>query len=170
MTIPIHVQTTVEVDRPAYRVLEVLVRDPQQLATAATAAARPAVVAVAQAAGLDIGADPTVTAGPAGPDDLGAIEVRWDGDEDTTGWPAMTAWLVVNPTAAGTTRLTLVSHRAPAIELTTIRIDRVARDRITRVATRRFLRAVADRLEWSELVATDPQPAPRDRVALGSAA
>lgn len=59
---------------------------------------------------------------------------------------ALTAWLVTTPAGRGRSRLALVSYRSPRGELATAPLDRLHRQRLTRIAVQTFLRALADRL------------------------
>jgi hypothetical protein len=118
---------------------------PPQLAAAATGAALAACSPMLRRAGLRAVALPTVTAAASGPDDLGSVTIRWRGDDDATGWPAMTAYLVVTPTGSGSA-LTLFTTRVTAPELTTSRLDAVLRRRLGRALVRAFLLHLTDAL------------------------
>jgi hypothetical protein len=86
-----------------------------------------------------------VTAAASGPGELGSLTIRWRGADETTGWPAMTAYLVVTPTGSGSA-LTLFTTRVSAPELTTSRLDAVHRRRLGRALVRALLRHLTDAL------------------------
>lgn len=145
MTIPFHQYASVPVRGPTATVHDRLMHDPQGTVAAATAAALSAVEPFVRTWGLPPTALPTVTAEPTRPETFGAVDVRWDGEENSTAWPAMAVRLLVTPEDDGrATRLILLSRRPPGAELVTERIGRVHRRRIVEVATQRFLRELAD--------------------------
>ena len=148
MSIPLHQYASVPVAATATAVHDRLTAAPHELVTAATADALRCLAPAVRAWGLSTRALPTVATGPGG-------------DEDATGWPALTAWLVATPDVEGRSRLALVSHRSPGAELATVRLDRLHRQRLTRTAVQTFLRALADRLQ--ERVPPRPTPGPGTR-------
>lgn len=86
-----------------------------------------------------------MTAEPTRPETFGAVDVRWDGEEGSTAWPAIAVRLLVTPEDDGrATRLILLSRRPPGAELITERLGRVHGRRIVEVATQRFPRELAD--------------------------
>lgn len=90
---------------------------------------------------------PTVTAALSGPDEPGSARIGWEGAEERTGWPAMTAWLVVSPRGAAGSRITLVSTRAPATGLLPDRLQRAHARRLLAVSIQSFLHAVVEQVE-----------------------
>jgi hypothetical protein len=119
-------------------VCDALRADGPALATEATAAALDVIGPLAISGGFPVRALPQVSARGAAEDELGCLTVVWRGDEDATGWPAMTLWVVPTPDPEGT-RLALFSPRHPGFDLSTGRVDKVWRDRIARAAIRAFL-------------------------------
>jgi hypothetical protein len=138
MTIPVHVHATTATRLPAEEVARRLRTSPDLLATAATGRAHEATRRLAASGGFRSPAAPTVTTRPPEDDELGALIVRWSGDEDATGWPSMLAWVVPTATAEGT-RVALLSPRHPGVDLSTNRIDKRWRDGLARTAASTFL-------------------------------
>jgi hypothetical protein len=125
-------------DHDVAAVCDALRSDGPSLATEATAAALDTVGPLAISGGFPVRALPQVVARGPVDDELGCLTVDWRGDEDATGWPAMTLWIVPTPHPDGT-RLALFSLRHPGFDLSTGRVDKVWRDRIARAAIRAFL-------------------------------
>lgn len=111
--------------------------------------------------GLPMHRLPAVEAVAVGEEEPGQLRLRWSGPEDVTGWPALTAWLVVSPRVAGS-RITFVSTRAPATGLGATSVHRSHAQRLLAVAVQAFLQALADHL--LEPAAT---PAGLERVLSG---
>lgn len=147
MTIPVHVHVTLSVARDAALVAERLRTSPSALSAAATADALRAGADLMGAAGFRAGALPTVEARAPADDEIGHLVVRWRGDEDATGWPAMTIWVVALPDGDGTSKLALLSPRHPGYDLSTNRVDKLWRDRLARTAVRSFGVALRHMLE-----------------------
>lgn len=95
--------------------------------------------------GLPMHRLPAVETVAAGDEEPGQLRLRWSGPEDLTGWPALTAWLVVGPRGAGS-RITFVSTRAPATGLGATSVHRGHGQRLLAVAVQAFLQALADHL------------------------
>lgn len=89
--------------------------------------------------GLEPTALPETAVRPTDPEEFGALEVTWTGDEGTTGWPALTAQLLVTPEPGERSRLRLYSQRSPGGEAATRRVGRIHRRRIAEMAVQRFL-------------------------------
>jgi hypothetical protein len=142
--IPLHVHTTVPLRVGCEEAVERLTSELAALATEATALAIEHVAPLARGGGFRATALPSVTVLEAADDDVAAAVVRWEGDEEATGWPAMTLSIVVTPTSAGSSRLALLSPRHPGYDLSTNRIDKVWRDRLARAAVRAFATALAE--------------------------
>ncbi|HSK23980.1 MAG TPA: hypothetical protein VK906_12425 [Egicoccus sp.] len=95
--------------------------------------------------GLPMHLLPTVETVAAGDQEPGQLRLRWSGPEDVTGWPSLTAWLVVSPRAAGS-RITFVSTRSPATGLGATSVHRGHAQRLLAVAVQAFLQALAGHL------------------------
>lgn len=108
--------------------------------------------------GLPMHVLPTVEAAMADDDAPGQVRLRWSGPEDVTGWPSMTAWLVVGP-RGDASRITFVSTRAPATGLVTTSVHRSHARRLLDVAVQSFLQAVVGHLVDAP---TGPTPAVRE--------
>lgn len=151
MAVPVHVHATVPVEASPDEVGRRLAADGPTIAARATATALEVVEPLAAVGRFRAPALPTVEGRPPSEGELGCLTVSWHGDEEATGWPTMTAWLV--PTAAPTgTRLALLSTRRPGYDLSTNRVDKLSRDRLGRTAMRSFLRAAAHIVETGVVV------------------
>lgn len=148
MSAPWHLYGSVALDAAPGDVRDRLVADPAGSVTAATAAAITSVAPLVRAWGLTPSTLPTVTAQVAGLDDLGAVDLRWSGDERRTGWPNLRARLTVTPTTDGHTRLSFVSDRDPRTDLGTVRVGRAHRQRVLALAVRATLEALARELRF----------------------
>jgi hypothetical protein len=152
MSIPVHVHATTATQLGADEVVRRLATSPDLLATAATGRAYEATRTLAAAGGFRSHAAPTVTTRPPEGDELGALVVRWTGDEDATGWPSMLAWIVPTATADGT-RVALLSPRHPGVDLSTNRVDKRWRDKLARTAASAFLTGVVELLQATSAAA-----------------
>jgi hypothetical protein len=159
MTAPWHLYSSVTLDASPEDVRGRLVADPAGSVTAATAAAISSVAPLVRAWGLTPSALPTVTADVPGLEDLGAVELRWSGDEHRTGWPSLRAELMVTPADDGRARLAFVSDRDPRTDLGTIAVGRAHRQRVVAVAARATLEALG-----RELGGPDTSAAPGARA------
>ena len=147
MNTPLHLYASAPVGLPASQVHDRLTSSPQTLVTTATAQGLEISDVSARMWGLRTRSLPTITADVVDDDELGSVRLRWGGDEETTGWPAMAAWLVIVPTSASSSRLALVSPRSPRAEIPTVRVDRLHRQRVVVLAVRAFVHALAEHLE-----------------------
>jgi len=95
--------------------------------------------------GLPMHVLPAVEAAVADGGEPGQVRLRWSGPEDVTGWPSMTAWLVVGPRGEGS-RITFVSTRAPSTGLGATSVHRSHARRLLAVAVQSFLQALAANL------------------------
>jgi hypothetical protein len=157
MTHPLHHLSSITVAAPATAVHARLTADGLDAVTSATAAALELVGPPARSTGLPPRALPTVSARlPDGADGsgIGSLELRWAGAEDATGWPALTASLVVTPSGPTSSRLSLFSRRAPG-ELHTTRVGRLHGQRLLDLAVRTFLRVFVGTLDLRS-----PAPSP----------
>jgi hypothetical protein len=158
MTRPLHHLSSITVAAPATVVHARLTADGLDAVTSATAAALELLGPPARSTGLPPRALPTVSARlPDGADGsgIGSLELRWSGAEDATGWPALTASLVVTPSGPTSSRLSLFSRRAPGAELHTTRVGRLHRQRLLDLAVRTFLRVFVGALDLRS-----PAPSP----------
>lgn len=156
MATPLHVHHAVTVAHPAEFVRRVLVSGAEPLVRRATEIAAEQVADLARRGGFDASYRPDVTARLPDDDELGALVATWSGDEEATGWPTMSASLVPTLTPTGTS-LVLLSPRYPGYDVTTNRVDKVWRDRLTRTAMRSFLVALVAAVD--EAAANEPTPA-----------
>lgn len=159
MTIPIHVHETLRVAASAEAVAEHLRAAPELISTTATAEALTTNEALMRGGGFRARALPTVEARLTEAGEVGTLVTRWHGDEDATGWPAMSLTTLVTPVSDGTTELVFVSPRHPGVDLSTNRIDKVWRDRLARGAVRAFATALRDLLETATDGSTEARPA-----------
>ncbi len=149
MATPVHIHTTLPVRLGALLVAEQLRSTPAVLSAAATADAITAVAALLESGGFRTRALPTLEARLPEGDEIGHVVVRWRGDEDATGWPDMTIWVLAMPKTDDTSTLVLLSPRHPGFDMSTGRVDKVWRDRIARTAVRSFGSALRRLLETS---------------------
>jgi hypothetical protein len=140
---PIHRLASVGSPLPPDDLHRRLRADPRGTVAETTADALSTCTPLLRRAGLPPRAVPLVTADEDG--ELGSVTIRWRGADDETGWPAMTAFLVVTPAGSGSL-LTLYTSRVPGPELTTTRLGAVHRQRLARILVRAFLHALADHL------------------------
>lgn len=147
MTIPIHVHETLRVAASPDAVAAHLRAAPESYSTTATAEALTTNEALMRSGGFRARALPTVEARLPEAGEVGTLVTRWHGDEDATGWPAMTLTTLVVAAADGTTELVFVSPRHPGVDLSTNRIDKVWRDRLARGAVRAFATSLHRLLE-----------------------
>jgi hypothetical protein len=158
MTRPLHHLSSITVAGPATAVHTRLAADGLDAVTSATAAALDLLGPPARSTGLPPRALPTVGARAGEGADgsgIGSLELRWSGAEDATGWPALTASLVVTPTGPTSSRLSLFSRRSPGAELHTTRVGRLHRQRLLDLAVRSFLREFVAALDLRS-----PAPSP----------
>jgi hypothetical protein len=144
---PLHTFRAVRLPQPADVMHRRLTTDPQALAVASTAEALQDSAPLLRSWGLVASALPTVDASVTGVGELGSISLRWFGDEATTGWPAMSARLLVTPTGPTASELTLATTRAPALGLAASQLFEHHRHQAVDVNVAGFLRAVADHLQ-----------------------
>ena len=119
---------------------------PERLVAAATSSALEVVAPLIRSSGLPAQQQPSVTARPTEDDEPGSIELTFSGDEDLTGWPALTGRLLIDTRPGDAHRLVFFSQRSPAGELSTLRLDRQHRRRLVRIAVQRLLHELAGEL------------------------
>jgi hypothetical protein len=124
-----------------------LLADPQAIVAAATADALTRSAPLLRRWGVIARTLPTVSAQPSCGGELGSLTVRWHGAEADTGWPAMTARLLLTPTGPTGSELTLATTRAPALGLRAGQLSELHRRRALHVLVAAFLHALAGRLE-----------------------
>ena len=146
MPLPFHLYASVPVAADAVTAHRRLAADVEDRVSTATADALAALGPHVTRWGLTVSVLPITTARMTKPDELGAAELAWRGDEETTGWPALTGTLVVAPQSGQRSRLLFLSRRSPHAELATVRLDRLHRQRVVHVAIQSFLRELAHRL------------------------
>ena len=139
----VHLHTTRFLPQAVEDVLGQLETDPQGLAERATSAALDAATPILVAGRFRSPAAPDVRARTGRAPELAALVVRWEADEEASGWPPMTLDLVVTPTAEGT-RLTVLSEREPGYDLSRNRLDKAERDQTVSVAVSSFLDAIVE--------------------------
>ena len=145
MTTPWHQHASVPLRGSATAIHRRLVADPDGLVATATGDALSRLGPLVRSWGLAPRALPTVTAHVTGPDQVGAVELRWSGEEDDTAWPSLVARLLVVPGRTATdARLVFLTPRSPRAELATDRIGRPHRERVVDGAVQRFLREMAE--------------------------
>ena len=144
MTAPWHQHASVPLPGSTSAIHARLVDDPADTVATATGRALARLEPLVRSWGLPPSTLPSVTAQPIEPDEIGAVELRWSGDEDATVWPSLVARLLVVPDHVATgARLVFLTPRSPRAELATRRVGRVHRERIVDVAVQRFLHEVA---------------------------
>lgn len=146
MTAPIRTFPPRRLGHPAHQVHQRLTDDPQALVAATTAAALTRCAPLLRRWGFVAHALPTITAEPSGAGELGSLTIRWRGDEDVTGWPAMTAQLLVTPTGAADGELRLATTRPSARGLHARQLSELHRHQAIHVLVDSFLHEVADHL------------------------
>lgn len=165
MTIPIHLHQRVPIQMNPSQVAARLRSAPSAYSAAATADALDAVADLARAGGFRARALPTVQARAPSDTEFGSMVVVWSGDEDATGWPAMTLWVVATPAGDGWSDLVILSPRHPGYDLSTNRVDKVWRDRLARTAVRAFAISLRRLLESG----VEPPEHPADAALAASA-
>lgn len=148
MTTPIHQYVSVPVAGSSPRVADLLRAQAADLAPTITADVIDAMAPIVTRWGLHTSGHPTVVARPADDDELGCVAISWAGQEDATGWPAISGLLLVVPDAIDTTRLVFVSPRSPRSGLATGQLDPLHRHRVVHVTVQQFLHRLAERL-WA---------------------
>ena len=145
MNLSLHEYASAPIALPAAEVHRRLGAEPLGLVAAATADSLHSCAPAIRSWGLATSALPVVTASR---DDggVGHVRLEWDGDEDLTGWPSLTGWVVVTASGESSSRLTLLSPRSPESELATLRLGALHRRRLVDATTRGFVRALAERL------------------------
>jgi hypothetical protein len=156
MSVPFHTFPPRSVRLPVDEAFRRLTADPQ-LAFMATAAALERTTQLLRRWGVVASSLPSVTAELTTDGGPGVVAIRWRGDEAATGWPAMTARLLLTPTEDGGSELTLATNRHPALGLAAPQLDRCHRERAVRVLVASLLEALAD------AVTRTPAPVP-DRL------
>ena len=146
MASPWHQHASVPVHGTPSIIHERLTTDPAAVVATATAAALARLEPLVRSWGLTPATLPAVTTQATDADAVGAVQLRWSGDEDATVWPSLTARILVVPDAPDQARLVLLTPRSPRAELATRRLERVHRERVVDVAVQRFLLELADRL------------------------
>jgi hypothetical protein len=147
VTAPIRTFRPRRLGHPADEVHRRLTAEPQTLAAAATAAALSRSSPLLRRWGLVARTLPTVTAAASGAGELGSLTIRWTGAEDVTGWPAMTAQVLVTPTGPADSELTLATTRPAARGLHASSLSELHRHQATDVLVGSFLHEVADQIE-----------------------
>ena len=162
MTAPWHQHASVPLAGSPSAIHRRLVADPTTAVATATGLGLTRLEPLVRSWGLPPSTLPNVAARPTEPDEVGAVELRWSGDEDATAWPSLLARLMVVPDHATTeARLVFLTPRSPRAELATLRIDRVHRERIVDTAVQRFLHELAAQVR--QPVAAAPAGAPVTR-------
>jgi hypothetical protein len=153
MTIPLHhfpaSPIALSVDEAHRR----LTADAQGVVVAATADVLDRCTPTLRRWGVVPRALPTVATAATDAGELGAVAVRWRGDEAATGWPAMSARLLLTPTRSGGCELTLATTRAPSFGLAVTQVGRVHGERAVHVLVAAFLRSLATSLEHAPIAA-----------------
>jgi hypothetical protein len=147
MTLPIRTFRSVQLGMSADEVHRRLTAAPHPLTSAATADALTRSAPLLRRWGLVPRTLPTVTVEPSGRGELGSLTLHWSGVEDATGWPAMSARLLVTPLGPTASELTLATTRAPALGLHATRLTALHRQRAIHVLVGGFLHALAARVE-----------------------
>ncbi len=157
MTVPFHQYASAPLAISASVAAERLTADPVDHITSATATSLRAVAATFERLGLSPSALPATRARITDAEELGAVEIVWEGDEQLTGWPSLVGLLLVVPESGGTSRLVLLSTRSPEADLQVVALDRLHRLRVVGVALQSFLHDLAARLDDRTLsTASDP--------------
>ncbi len=157
MTVPFHQYASAPLAISASVAAERLTADPVDHITSATATSLRAVAATFERLGLSPSALPATRARITDAEELGAVEVVWEGDEQLTGWPSLVGRLLVVPESGGTSRLVLLSTRSPEADLQVVALGRLHRLRVVDVALQSFLHVLAARLDDRALSApSDP--------------
>ena len=143
MTRPVHVHETVRLEREPAAVCRELREHGRDLVLLATAEALEAGLPLRETAGFRSHRLPIVTSRRPEGEEIGCLVVTWDADEEATGWPSLSLWIVPRPSSDGATLLTLLSSCHPGVDLSTNRVDKVWRDRLARTAVRSFATALA---------------------------
>jgi hypothetical protein len=128
---PAFVHATVVADLPPAALADGIAADPTELARRATATVVERMASDLVPGRFRTVAAPDVTARRTAPGELGASRIGWRGDEEATGWPALSWTLVVEPWRDGS-RLALLSSREPAYDGSVNRFDKQPRDRVLR--------------------------------------
>jgi hypothetical protein len=144
MNVPLHTFPPRPVRLPVDEAFRRLTGDPQPTVVSATAAALERRTPLLRRWGVVARSLPSVTAEVTGDGGPGVVVIRWRGDEAATGWPAMTARLLLTPTPDGGSELTLATTRHPSLGLAAPTLDRFHRERAVRVLVAAFLEALAD--------------------------
>jgi hypothetical protein len=139
MAIRLHALDHVRLDLEPHDLHGRLRARPLELVAAATAEALASCATLLHQAGITPLMLPTIAAAASTGDEFGSVTLQWRGRDDATGWPAMTAHLVVSPDGDGS-RLTLVTTRVPAPALTSTRLGALHRQRLARLLVGAFLR------------------------------
>jgi hypothetical protein len=161
MSAPIRTFRPRRLRRPAEEVHRRLTAEPQALVALATADAISRSAPLMRRWGFTARTLPNVTAEASEEGELGSVSIRWHGAEEITGWPTMTARLLVTPTGPTGTELTLTSTRAPALGLHASELSELHRVRAMDVLVDSFLRALAGQVEHTSPLALEPTGATR---------
>lgn len=144
MTAPWHQHASVPLPGSPSAIHQGLVADTTGIVASATGLALSRLEPLLRNWGLPPSTLPGVTARPTDPDEVGAVELAWTGDEDATAWPSLLARLLVVPDPTTTdARLVFLTPRSPLATLTTRRVGVAHRVRILDLAVQRFLHEVA---------------------------
>ncbi|MEX2549885.1 MAG: hypothetical protein WD638_06650 [Nitriliruptoraceae bacterium] len=154
MTVPFHQYASTPLAIPASLAAERLEADPTGQGTTATAGSLRALARTFTHLGLAPTVLPVTRARVTEADELGAVEIAWQGEESLTGWPALVGHLLVVPESDATSRLVLLSPRSPEADLQTAHLDRLHRLRVVDVTLQRFLQDLATELDGH--AASDP--------------
>lgn len=147
MTAPIHQYVSVPIGAPASRVCKLLRTQATDLAPRVTVDVIAAMTPMVARWGLHTSGGPTVDVRPSDDDQLGSVAIAWAGQEDATGWPAISGWLVVVPEVGDTARIVFVSPRSTRSGLATGQLDPLHRHRVVHITIQQFLHGVAGRLD-----------------------
>ncbi len=161
MSAPLHIFRPVGLSHTADEIHSRLIVDAQALAVAATADALGRSAPLFRRWGLATSSLPTVAATASRDGELGSVTIRWSGDECATGWPGMSARLLVTPSGPSASELTLVTTRSPSLGLAARRLDRFHQRRGTRVVVHCFLLELAGHLDRAIVRPLEPVGAPR---------
>jgi hypothetical protein len=161
VTSPIRTFRPRRLTEPADEVHRRLTADPQALVADATADAITRSAPLLRRWGVGARTLPTVSAAPSAGGELGSLTVRWHGVEEVTGWPAMTARLLITPTGPAGCELTLATTRAPALGLRATQLSELHRRRAVHVLVAGFLVALVDRLEQAPALSLEHAGATR---------
>ncbi len=166
MSLPFHQYASLPLAISASLAAERLTADPAERITSATAISLRAVAPHFDRLGLSASALPATNARVTDAEELGAVEVAWEGDEQLTGWPSLVGRLLVVPECDDSSRLVLLSTRSPEADLQVAALDRLHRLRVVDVSLHRFLQDLAAQLGGRILSEPDSPAVISDRTPL----